>query len=145
MVKNWKIYWQKAQQVWEYLKTEEAHCVLSALPFFFNWLVFLTWFFRERNTVNISLYSGLNTCFFLVSLFVIFLIGFVPWIGLFLSNVLHLFLVLGHLGFSGFLIYATLKQKTIAIPFLHDRVEAFRLKIAPIAQLDRVSDYGSEG
>lgn len=128
-----------------FCKTQEARQILAALPFFFSWVPVLTWFNQEIQTKRVCFYSAINTCLFLLAFVFSILVSGFPYLGLLLANSIHFLGILAYLGISGFLIYATRGKKNIDLPILANGVSVLERWTAPIAQLDRVSDYGSEG
>lgn len=134
-----------AKKVLEVLKTEESKMIFAALPFYFSWVPILSFNDQILKIRKVCLYSAINTGLFFSLLFIAQIFSLFPFIGSFLSNFLHLVSILLYLGLSGFLIYSLRLKKTIDIPILSDWEKKLSSLFAPIAQLDRVSDYGSEG
>ncbi|ABZ95807.1 Hypothetical protein LBF_3342 [Leptospira biflexa serovar Patoc strain 'Patoc 1 (Ames)'] len=135
----------KFEKIKTYILTDEAAKIFAVLPLFFSWVPIFTWKRQFPEFVTISLYSAINTCLFLLGLVLAQILSFLPFLGLYLAATIHLLSILLYLGIGGFLIYSIRLQKTIVIPVLLDWVKMLQAFIAPIAQLDRVSDYGSEG
>lgn len=135
----------KIQKIKAYLLTEEAAKIFAVLPLYFSWVPVFTWKRSVPEFVTVCFYSAINTCLFLLILFIAQVISVLPFVGLYLAATIHLVSVLLYLGISGFLIYSIRLKKSIEIPILSDWVKMLQAFIAPIAQLDRVSDYGSEG
>lgn len=135
----------KFEKIKTYILTDEAAKIFAVLPLFFSWVPIFTWKRQFPEFVTISLYSAINTCLFLLGLVLAQIFSFLPFVGLYLAATIHLLSILLYLGIGGFLIYSIRLQKTIVIPVLLDWVKMLQAFIAPIAQLDRVSDYGSEG
>lgn len=129
----------------KFLKTEEAKLLFAALPLYFSWVPILSFNDRILKIRHLCLYSAINTGLFFALLFAAQILSFLPFVGSFLSNFVHLVSILLYLGLSGFLIYSLRLKKTIDIPILSDWEKKLSSLFAPIAQLDRVSDYGSEG
>lgn len=129
----------------KYLKTNEAMKIVAALPLFFSWVPIYTWNHKNSQFVEICFTSAVNTCLLFFGFLILQILSFIPFIGLYLASILHLVLILLYLGISGFLIYSIRLKKTIEIPIVSEWVNKLIALIAPIAQLDRVSDYGSEG
>lgn len=136
---------EKFETIKAYLLTDEAAKFFAALPLYFSWVPVFTWKRQIPEFVTISLYSAVNTCLLLLGLVLAQILSLLPFIGLYLAATIHLLSILLYLGIAGFLIYSIRLQKTIVIPVLLDWVKMLQAFIAPIAQLDRVSDYGSEG
>ena len=135
----------KFEKIKTSILTDEAAKIFAVLPLFFSWVPIFTWKRQFPEFVTISLYSAINTCLFLLGLVLAQILSFLPFVGLYLAATIHLLSILLYLGIGGFLIYSIRLQKTIVIPVLLDWVKMLQAFIAPIAQLDRVSDYGSEG
>lgn len=135
----------KLQKLQAYLVTDEAAKIFAVLPLYFSWVPVFTWKRNNPNFVMVCLYSAVNTCLFLLGLLFAQAVSILPFVGLYFAATIHLLSVLLYLGISGFLIYSIRLKKTIEIPVLLDWVKVLQAFIAPIAQLDRVSDYGSEG
>jgi hypothetical protein len=139
------------QSFYTFITSEIFLSYFSALPLFFSWLPTITWKYENKKLRDISLYSCIHFIGF-ISLIVIavFMVN-LPFIGGYLANLFHTIGILSYLGLSGFLIYLVATQKMIVIPIVSrykDLLEEFiegQSKTAPIAQLDRASDYGSEG
>lgn len=136
---------EKIQKIKAYLLTEEAAKIFAVLPLYFSWVPVFTWKRSVPEFVTVCLYSAVNTCLFLLILLFAQVVSALPFVGLYLAATIHLISILLYLGISGFLIYSIRFKKSIEIPVLLDRVKMLQAFIAPIAQLDRVSDYGSEG
>lgn len=136
---------EKIQKIKTYLLTEEAAKIFAVLPFYFSWVPVFTWKRSVPEFVTVCLYSAVNTCLFLLILLFAQVVSALPFVGLYLAATIHLISILLYLGISGFLIYSIRFKKSIEIPVLLDWVKMLQAFIAPIAQLDRVSDYGSEG
>lgn len=128
-----------------YFLTDEAAKIFAALPLYFSWVPIFTWKRQFPEFVTLSLYSAINTCLFLLGILLAQVLSLLPFVGLYFAATIHLLSILLYLGIAGFLIYSIRLQKTIVIPVLSDWVKMLQAFIAPIAQLDRVSDYGSEG
>jgi len=128
-----------------YLLKERNLCIFSALPLYFSWVPILSWHSKTNQIRKISLYSAINTGLFFLFLILAQVISVFPWIGAFLANLIHFVAIVIYLGLAGFLIYSVRFKKTIEIPILTDWETKLESNFAPIAQLDRVSDYGSEG
>ncbi len=128
-----------------YLKTEEAKLIFSSLPLYFSWVPILTWNRNHPSIRKTCFFSAINTGSFFFLLFSAQILSILPFVGPYLSNFIHLISVLLYLGISGFLIYSIRLKKTIDLPILTDGERRLSSFFAPIAQLDRVSDYGSEG
>lgn len=131
--------------LWAITKTKQFKLYVASAPLFFSWVPVYSWNSEERDIVRICLYSAVNTCLFFLGLVFLHFISIFPFIGAYLASIAHFFLVILYLGLSGFLIYSIRLKKTIDIPVLSEWVDKLFAYIAPIAQLDRVSDYGSEG
>lgn len=128
-----------------FLKTEEAKLLFAALPLYFSWVPILSFNDQILKIRKLCLYSAINTGLFFTLLFIAQIFSLLLFVGSFLSNFVHLVSILLYLGLSGFLIYSLRLKKTIDIPILSDWEKKLSSLFAPIAQLDRVSDYGSEG
>jgi hypothetical protein len=127
------------------LDSETVYCILAALPLYFTWVPIYTWYSKTPLVRKISIFSAVNTGLFFIFLILAQLFSFLPFIGNVCSNLIHLISIIFYLSFSGFLIYSVRFKKTIEIPILTDWVSKLERFLAPMAQLDRVSDYGSEG
>lgn len=137
----------------EFLCSDRFLEIVAVLPLFFSWLSVFT--FRPNNSRmrTLALYSFLNSAIFFFLLVPAGVLHLLPYIGGYLSNLIHFTSILLYLGISGFLIYLIEKEKNIEIPILSQAVDYIRAFLdsesghhtAPIAQLDRASDYGSEG
>jgi|JI8StandDraft_1071087.scaffolds.fasta_scaffold00904_12 hypothetical protein len=139
------IFIEKAKIYGKSFTPEETYSILAAMPFYFVWVPILTWYNQTALIRKICLYSAINTGLFFIGLFFAQLFSIVPFIGNVLSNLIHLIAIVFYLGFAGFLIYSVRFKKTIEIPILSEWESKLESNLAPIAQLDRVSDYGSEG
>lgn len=135
----------KLQKLQAYLVTDEAAKIFAVLPLYFSWVPVFTWKRNQPDFVTVCLYSAVNTCLFLLGLLFAQAVSILPFVGLYFAATIHLLSILLYLGIAGFLIYSIRLKKTIEIPVLLDWVKMLQAFIAPIAQLDRVSDYGSEG
>lgn len=142
-------YFKKTKSI---IQTDEFIALFTLLPLFFSWLPVLTWKYKSFHLRILSYYSLLNLIVFLTLLMLTNILSWIPFLGPYLSNGIHLIALLTYLGFSGFLIYLVTKQKNIEIPYISSTISWFNYYIeedpkanAPIAQLDRASDYGSEG
>lgn len=135
----------KLERIQAYLVTDEAAKIFAVLPLYFSWVPIFTWKRNLPEFVTVCLYSAVNTCLFLLGLVLAQVLSVLPFVGLYLAATIHLLSVLLYLGIAGFLIYSIRLKKTIVIPVLLEWVKMLQAFIAPIAQLDRVSDYGSEG
>lgn len=135
----------KLQKIKAYLVTDEAAKIFAVLPLYFSWVPVYSWKRNIPEFVTVCLYSAVNTCLFLLGLLFAQVVSVLPFVGLYFAATIHLLSILLYLGIAGFLIYSIRLKKTIEIPVLLDWVKMLQAFIAPIAQLDRVSDYGSEG
>ena len=135
----------KLQKIKAYLVTDEAAKIFAVLPLYFSWVPVYSWKRNIPEFVTVCLYSAVNTCLFLLGLLLAQVVSVLPFVGLYFAATIHLLSILLYLGIAGFLIYSIRLKKTIEIPVLLDWVKMLQAFIAPIAQLDRVSDYGSEG
>lgn len=140
------------KQVLVFIKTDDFFALLTLSPFYFSWLPILTWKYKDYHLRILSYYSAINLIVFLSFLLIANILSWLPMLGTYLSNFFHFIAILTYLGFSGFLIYLVSNQKKIEIPYVSLVVTWFDYFIeenpkanAPIAQLDRASDYGSEG
>lgn len=129
----------------EFLSKEDSYSFLASLPLFFSWLPILTWFQKSKLVRTYCLYSAINTCLFFVVLIFAQILSGLPYVGPILATLTHLVFVLIYLSISGFLIYSVRLQKNLDLPIISEWVKHLETFLAPIAQLDRVSDYGSEG
>ena len=136
----------------EFIQTDEFFAIFTLAPLFFSWLPVLTWKYRFFHLRILSYYSAVNLIVFMILLLITNVLSWIPFLGPYLSNSFHLLAVITYLGFSGFLIYLVTNQKKTEIPYLSSAITWFDYYIeenpkanAPIAQLDRASDYGSEG
>ncbi len=136
---------EKFSQFIETADREEYLSYLAALPLYFSWVPTFTWFSKVNKIREVSFYSAINTSLFFSLLVFAQVCSILPWIGNVISNLIHLVSIVFYLFISGFLIYSVRFKKTIEIPILSDWVKFLESNLAPIAQLDRVSDYGSEG
>ncbi len=124
---------------------EETYSILAALPIYFAWVPILTWFSKTTRIRRICLYSAINTGLFFALILMAQVLSILPFLGDFLANLVHFVAIVIYLGLAGFLIYSDRFKKTIEIPILSNWETKLESNFAPIAQLDRVSDYGSEG
>lgn len=131
--------------LWTTTKTKDFKRFVAAAPLFFSWVPIYTWNSDNKDIVRICLYSAVNTCLFFLGFIGLQFLSVIPFLGAYLASIAHFFIVILYLGMSGFLIYSIRLEKTIDIPVLSEWVDKLYAYIAPIAQLDRVSDYGSEG
>ncbi len=140
-----KILIEKIKNSLKSISGDETYKILAALPFYFTWVPILTWRSTTNEVRRICLYSAINTGLFFSLLILAQLFSFFPFVGNFLSNAIHFVSIAIYLGIAGFLIYSVRFQKTIEIPIISKWEKILESNFAPIAQLDRVSDYGSEG
>lgn len=136
---------EKCKNYLQSFSPEETYSILAALPIYFAWVPILTWFCKTSRIRKICLYAAINTSLFFALIFMAQVLSLLPFVGDFLANLVHFVAIVIYLGLAGFLIYSDRFKKTIEIPILSDWVMILESNFAPIAQLDRVSDYGSEG
>lgn len=105
-------------------KNEKVLIILAFLPVFFLWLPIFSLNRKNPNIQRASLLSCLSTLYFFSFLFLALLFQMLPFIGSYISPILHLFGLLIYLGLNIFFIYSELRSKKIAIGIL-ERQYAF--------------------
>ncbi|PJZ71010.1 hypothetical protein CH373_00295 [Leptospira perolatii] len=103
-------YYEKAISI---LKSEQFLIYLVTLPLFGNWLIGLTFYSDRKEVIFYSKLSFLNTIYFLSILALSLPISWIPLVGVWLANLVHLSAICLYLGLSGFLLYNYAKGKKL--------------------------------
>lgn len=148
ILSNAKIWYQS---FYSFIRSERFLLYFASLPLFFSWLPVITWNFEKEKLRDISLYGCVHFLIFLTSIVLSVLSTSLPFVGAYLANVFHTAGIISYLCLSGFLVYLVATEKKIVIPVV-SQLQIYLMNFiegqspqAPIAQLDRASDYGSEG
>lgn len=149
IISQCKAYFQKSKA---FLSSDLFLAYFAALPLFFSWIPNLTWRYENDRLRSISIYGFINLVLFFSFLVLANVFFWIPYIGEYAANFFHLIGILTYFGISGFLVYLVATGKNIDLPIvslLFNRLVGYLEEDskdqAPIAQLDRASDYGSEG
>lgn len=92
--------------------------VFSSLPIFFGWLPIFTWKYKNKYLMDIAVESMVAAFFFWFGIFIASILHWIPWIGGYVSNGLHLILIVLYFSFSIYSIYTIVFNKERKIPYL---------------------------
>ncbi len=111
-----------------YIASHDAKIELALCPLLFHWIFYLSFAHDDRMLRKASILSLIMSVGFFLGIMLCVFISLVPYLGIFLANLLHLSLILGYIGYSVFLIYSYRKFKTLevaALGKLTHKVESF--------------------
>ncbi|MCB1175967.1 MAG: hypothetical protein KDK36_00170 [Leptospiraceae bacterium] len=115
----------KFQAIKNFIQNESNQIIFAILPLFFSWYPVLLYNYENKTVQKYSIYSFVNTLYFLGGLFICSLLAKIPLVGDFIASILHLGVILFYLGISGYLIFSYKKNKSNSLGFLEKHSNYF--------------------
>jgi hypothetical protein len=111
-----------------YILSHDAKVELALSPLLFHWIFYLSFAHDDLKLRKASLLSLLMSIGFFAGIMLCVFISLLPYLGIFLANLLHLSLITAYVGYSVFLIYSYRKFKTLegsALDKFSQKVESY--------------------